>query len=95
MLESKKVQEGCVVKFCVSAIGEPSPDIMWMKNGKPLTKSRNMTKHDEDTFHTLIIENTALTDAGMYSVTASNVCGEVASEACLDVYGKEIKNILR
>ena len=95
MLESKKVQEGCAVIFCISAIGEPTPDIMWMKNGKPLIKGRNMTTQDKDGFHTLIIENTGLTDAGIYSVTASNTFGEVASEASLDVYGKEIKNSLK
>ena len=88
MLESKKVGEGASASFSVAIAGEPTPDVMWMKDGRPLSKSLKVSMLQEDGVHTLMLTNNSLSDAGVYGVTASNVHGEIQCDARLDVYGK-------
>lgn len=68
--------EGDAVVFSVTATGDPAPTFQWFLDGDPLLG---------ETMDTLTIDPVAASDAGTYSVVASNECGDASSSADLGV----------
>ena len=87
-MQNQKVREGATVSFRVQVEGDPKPDIMWKKDGKPLSKSARLIMKEEETTKILTLMNATMSDAGLYGVVASNESGEAESEASLEVFGK-------
>ena len=75
------------MSLTIATLGDPTPDVMWMKDGKPLAKMANIMMTEGKGLHTLTLKNTSLSDAGTYGVIASNHLGESICEARLDVHG--------
>ncbi|MFM9090730.1 MAG: immunoglobulin domain-containing protein, partial [Verrucomicrobiota bacterium] len=67
---SQTVFAGAAVTFSGSATGSPAPTYQWLKDGTPLAGA---------TANTLTLAAAALSDAGTYSVTATNSVGSVTS----------------
>lgn len=93
-LSDKKLIEGETVLFEATITGKPSPDIVWLKDEKPID-SPNASTSSSEKKHVLQIENCSLLDKGLYSITASNLAGEAHSNCHLLVnqppsYDKEL-----
>lgn len=69
---AQTVTVGASVSFSATASGTPTPTYQWSKNGSALVGA---------TASTYTIASTALTDAGTFSVAATNVAGTAASNA--------------
>lgn len=67
---SQTVDAGSPVTFTVAADGTPNPTFQWFKDGQEIPGETNAT---------LNISSTATTDAGTYSVIATNSAGAVES----------------
>ncbi len=63
---------GEVVMFIVSVGGNPAPALQWMKNGNPIAGA---------TSSVLVLYGVSASDAGLYSVVATNVFGSATSDA--------------
>lgn len=87
----KVVREGGVVVFKTQVDGDQKPDILWTKDGKPLTSSTNVIIYEEEETKFLKLLNVDLNDAGNYGLVASNTVGESETKSTLDVYGKHKK----
>lgn len=70
------VTAGASVTFRGSAIGSPAPTYQWQKNGTVLPGA---------TSPTLTLPTAALTDAGRYTLTATNASGTSTASATLTV----------
>ncbi|XP_054712056.1 obscurin-like isoform X2 [Uloborus diversus] len=79
-----EVMEGMTAKFTACITGIPTPDVSWVKEGKPLEPS---PRHKMDLEATgilrLIIREVESCDYGDYSVTISNMHGSATSSARL------------
>ncbi|XP_077297600.1 uncharacterized protein LOC143919261 [Arctopsyche grandis] len=74
------------VRFNCSAGGNPTPKVLWYKDGKPLTISgRVKFKVSEKRPPVLIISDTVSSDKGVYQCIASNELGEAAAWGALSV----------
>jgi pectate lyase len=75
---SQTVIEGGEVSFTVVASGTPAPTYQWFKDGLPLTTGGRISGATSDT---LTITGAAMTDAGNYTVEATNSAGSDVSPA--------------
>ena len=55
--------------------GSPAPKITWKFNGKNISQNRRVSIRKQGSFLTLHINRSKISDAGIYSVNLSNVCG--------------------
>lgn len=82
------VKAGSTAKLECSAIGEPTPQVGWQKDGGnefPAALERRMhVMPSDDVF---FIVNTKPTDSGLYSCIARNSAGTVKANATLVVQG--------
>lgn len=77
------VSDHQVILSCL-ATGNPTPDILWWKDGKPLRQDRWHIVSKEGT---LKIIDPKIDDKGNYECVAQNSAGEVVSKAVLNYYG--------
>lgn len=70
--------------------GNPTPTIVWFKDGKPIsnTDQRFVITQETPTLSVLTISNTNMDDKGVYSVKLTNTAGEVEGKANLTVKRK-------
>lgn len=74
--------------------GSPSPTIVWLKDGQPVTASDNITiQSDADGTQTLQIKATELTDKASYICQATNIGGTTDVKLNLNV--QQIKPTLK
>jgi hypothetical protein len=74
---------GQTVTFSVSGTGNPAPDYRWQKNSTNLTDGDNISGASTAT---LTLTNARVSDAGIYSVTVTNLAGgTISSNATLKV----------
>ncbi|XP_078237019.1 immunoglobulin superfamily DCC subclass member 4 isoform X2 [Pogona vitticeps] len=73
-------------RFVCKAEGEPSPNIHWMKNGKPLLSKGRVKMQSSGT---LVINQIGLDDAGYYQCVAENPLGMACAAARLEVIVRE------
>ncbi len=69
---SQTVTVGATVRFSAAASGNPAPTFQWLKDSIPITGA---------TGSTYLIPSAALTDAGSYSVVATNTGGAYSSSS--------------
>jgi len=80
------VRAGSTARLQCSATGSPTPQVAWQKDGGfdfPAARERRMHVMPAD--HVFFIVDVKLTDAGLYSCTASNDAGTVRANATLAV----------
>ena len=74
--------EGEDLVFKSSISGKPEPDILWLKDGKPITFSKRIVQSKESTTdYFLKIVSAQTVDAGEYTIKASNSAGEIEGSA--------------
>lgn len=82
-LVSRVVNETSTASFQCIATGNPTPEVIWLKNngsnlaGKRIRKSRG----------SLMIQDVTSQDSGMYTCKARNILGAMTSSATLTVQG--------
>lgn len=80
------VAEGSHIRLICTAVGQPEPQVTWMKNGDRVrTGGRERTKYDNG-MATLEITSAELEDAGYYACQAKNSYGQSSTEATVRVY---------
>ncbi|XP_015767382.1 PREDICTED: peroxidasin homolog [Acropora digitifera] len=84
------VSDHQVILSCL-ATGNPTPDILWWKDGKPLRQDRWHIVSKEGT---LKIIDPKIDDKGDYECVAQNSAGEVVSKAVLNYYGEKVPPFL-
>lgn len=84
-LQSHIVKEGETVVLSTQIVGNPSPKIIWYKDGKPI---KGLQLKQDGHVNTLNLIQPQLTDSGEYSVTAINNMGKAETRATLTVESK-------
>lgn len=83
-----KVDEGDEAVFKVRVIGQPTPDISWFVDDKPVEPSDRISVTSEGDQHELVIHKAKLDDEGMYKCVAKSEAGKAICEVELLVEGK-------
>ncbi|PSN52174.1 Titin [Blattella germanica] len=81
-LKSIKIDEGESVVLSTQVVGNPSPTVTWLKNGKPAPDLP--VRKDGDTYTLTLIESTP-EDTAQYTVAAKNPVGTAETTATLVV----------
>uniref|UniRef100_A0A915KJU8 Twitchin n=1 Tax=Romanomermis culicivorax TaxID=13658 RepID=A0A915KJU8_ROMCU len=87
-LPDTTVKVGQPIKFNVNITGEPPPDIQWEFDGKPLTKTANLTIDNPDYLSKFLISKAARNQSGVYKIIATNSSGTDAVEVTVNVLSK-------
>lgn len=70
----------------VFILGFPQPDVQWLQDKKPVSKSCRVTmEHHEDGLCSLVLADLEPSDSGVYMCRASNKLGEAVCSAKLKV----------
>jgi len=83
-----KVDEGDEAVLKVRVIGQPTPDISWFVDDKPVEPSDRISVTSEGDQHELVIHKAKLDDEGMYKCVAKSEAGKAICEVELLVEGK-------
>ncbi|KFM78021.1 Titin, partial [Stegodyphus mimosarum] len=87
-LQNRIVQTGYRTRFYCLISSNPDPQIMWMKNEKPLPQSSRLINGSlVDSGQYLDIYNAKTSDSGQYACVASNCRGSAQTQAYLQVMG--------
>ncbi|XP_013141245.1 PREDICTED: hemicentin-1-like isoform X2 [Papilio polytes] len=78
-----EIKSGEKVVLSCNAVGNPQPIVVWTKEGKPISYSRNIYLNDANE---VVIENATVYNAGAYSCNASSALGAVTNNYTLQVY---------
>ncbi|MCP9264539.1 Titin [Dirofilaria immitis] len=85
-LQDQTALAGKEVKLKCRILGDPQPQIIWMKDGVMINTNRHKKlEFTEDGWCSLIIFNCTAKDTGFYICTASNVLGSESSQLMLTV----------
>ncbi|GFV52217.1 hypothetical protein TNCV_3777891 [Trichonephila clavipes] len=88
-LQNRIVQTGCRTRLYCSIMGDPDPEIKWMKNGKTLPLSSRYLFSNLVEFGLFMdIFNAKSTDSGQYTCIATNCHGSTQTQAYLQVVGE-------
>ncbi|XP_064925675.1 obscurin-like protein 1 isoform X2 [Columba livia] len=80
------VSAGKHAKFRCYVTGKPKPEIIWQKDGEPLTPSRrHLVYEDREGYFILKVLYCKPQDQGLYVCTASNTAGQTLSAVQLQV----------
>ena len=86
-MKNLNVTEGCIARFEVLVDGNPDPNVVWLKDGIPITN--DATKYIKESFlegrFALLIRDCGEDDDAEYGCRALNALGEVYSKAELYV----------
>lgn len=82
-LKSSAIREGDSIVLSTHIIGNPTPDVTWFKDGKPLKGSRDVEKD----VYTFTIITSTINDSGEYTAKAQNSIGTAQTSATLQVDG--------
>ncbi|XP_043912305.1 myopalladin isoform X5 [Protopterus annectens] len=84
--------EGRLCRLDCKVSGLPTPDLMWLLNGKPLLPGANHKMLvRENGVHSLLIDPLTQNDAGTYTCIATNKAGQSSFNLELTVAAKEVK----
>ena len=77
LLSDILTDEGELIEFDCSLVGDPKPTVKWYLNNKEIVESDRIkfVQRDDGTVK-LIIKNVSNADKGVYTVKASNSCGD-------------------
>lgn len=79
IFEGKRVRLDCII------VGQPEPEVIWYKDGKPVKESTDFQLLFQGDRCSLIIQEAFAEDAGHYKVIALNSAGEASSQCRLTV----------
>lgn len=83
------VSAGKHAKFRCYVTGKPKPEIIWQKDGEPLTPGRrHLIYEDREGYFILKVLYCKPKDQGLYVCTASNTAGQTLSAVQLQVKGR-------
>ena len=80
--------EGDRFELVCSFTGIPAPDIHWEKDGSVLLLGEGRKVMNSTGRSQLVINSLALSDAGVYSCSVSNIAGTAARSVRLEVRGE-------
>lgn len=83
-----QVDKGDSVKLTLSCSGEPTPEVLILKDGKPVEISEQITYGVQDSKLSLKILNAAVEDSGVYKITVENQAGVDEAVVRIIVTGK-------
>ncbi|XP_075072547.1 myopalladin [Mixophyes fleayi] len=84
--------EGRLCRLDCKVSGLPTPDIMWLLNGKPVNPDlTHKMLVRENGIHSLLIDPLSQADAGTYTCIAMNKTGQNSFSLELSVMAKEVK----
>ncbi|GFT67977.1 titin [Nephila pilipes] len=87
-LQNRIVQSGCRTRLYCSIMGDPDPEIKWLKNGKYFPQSSRYLFSNLVEFGLYMdIFNAKSTDSGQYTCIATNRHGSAQTQAYLQVIG--------
>lgn len=85
------VSAGKHAKFRCYVTGKPKPEIIWQKDGEPLTPGRrHLVYEDREGYFILKVLYCKPQDQGLYVCTASNTAGQTLSAVQLQVKGRSM-----
>ncbi|XP_030637589.1 obscurin-like protein 1a [Chanos chanos] len=86
------VTEGKHAKFRCYVTGKPKPEIVWKKDGEPITAGRrHLIFEDREGYYTLKVLYCKQQDSGLYVCAASNALGNTLSAVHLSVKGPAVR----
>lgn len=83
-LKNLNTRVGETIILSTQIVGNPAPKVTWFHNGKPIKEG---AKTDKDT-HSLTIISSTISNAGHYTVKATNTVGTIDTTAFVTVEGK-------
>nr|XP_033797641.1 myopalladin isoform X2 [Geotrypetes seraphini]XP_033797642.1 myopalladin isoform X2 [Geotrypetes seraphini]XP_033797643.1 myopalladin isoform X2 [Geotrypetes seraphini]XP_033797644.1 myopalladin isoform X2 [Geotrypetes seraphini]XP_033797645.1 myopalladin isoform X2 [Geotrypetes seraphini] len=84
--------EGRLCRLDCKVSGLPTPDLLWLLNGKPVVKdATHKMLIRENSIHSLLIDPLTQRDAGTYTCIATNKTGQNSFSLELSVVAKEVK----
>jgi len=86
-LKSLTVEEGETVVLSTQVVGNPTPKVTWLKNGKPVTDQP--THREGDTYTLTLLEPTPQ-DTAQYTLQAKNSVGFAETTATIVVEGSQL-----
>ena len=84
-LKSLRVEEGETVVLSTRVVGNPTPKVTWLKNGKPVA---DQPTHIEGDTHTLTLLEPTPQDTAQYTLQAKNNVGFAETTATVVVEGQ-------
>ncbi|KAJ8950645.1 hypothetical protein NQ318_010845 [Aromia moschata] len=87
-MEDMSVHADLLLKVEVEVEGTPKPKVQFYKDGKVIKESERVKISEAAEKHTLVFEKTSLTDAGSYSIVASNELAQVSQFWDMEVHSK-------
>jgi hypothetical protein len=86
-LQSLTVEEGETVVLSTRVVGNPTPKVTWLKNGKPVT---DRPTHKEGDTYTLTLQEPTPHDTAQYTLQAKNSIGSAETTATVTVEGNQL-----
>lgn len=83
-LKNLLIREKEPIILTTHIIGNPTPTVEWLKNGKPV---KHKTVCENNTY-VMVIKTSKLSDSGEYTVRATNKAGTVETKATVAIEGK-------
>ncbi|CAI6344104.1 unnamed protein product [Macrosiphum euphorbiae] len=87
VLEGKSVHLKCII------VGQPEPEVIWYRDGRPVKESKDIQLLFQGDQCSLVIKEAFIEDAGEYKVVAINSAGEASSTCVLSVEPKSAPDI--
>ncbi len=88
-LKDGQIMEGKKFEFLCRVTGEPQPDIVWYKDGIPVTENPDYDITCTNGVCVLKIEESFTEDSAVFTCRATNLRGSAETQARLVVKGKE------
>ncbi|XP_064646398.1 twitchin-like isoform X5 [Lineus longissimus] len=82
-LRKMRATEGDAVKFECVVVGNPAPDITWLKDSVPLSESSDVVIQSVGDRHSVVVRDVLRDDRGIYTVSAANEHGTTDCSAQL------------
>ncbi|XP_025203968.1 titin isoform X3 [Melanaphis sacchari] len=92
-LKEQTVLEGGSVHLKCVIVGQPEPEVIWYRDGRPVKESKDIQLLFQGDQCSLIIKEAFIEDAGEYKVVAINSAGEASSTCVLSVEPKSAPDI--
>ncbi|KAG9271439.1 myosin light chain kinase, smooth muscle isoform X2 [Astyanax mexicanus] len=84
-LQDLRVMDGSQVTMTVEVTGLPTPQVLWLHNGKEIQESEDFHFEKKGNQYSLFIQEVFPEDTGKYTCEAWNEVGEARTEASLTV----------
>ncbi|XP_062862308.1 myosin light chain kinase, smooth muscle [Trichomycterus rosablanca] len=84
-LHDLRVMDGSQITMTVEVTGHPTPEVLWLHNGKEIQESEDFHFETKGNQHSLYIQEVFPEDTGTYTCVAWNKVGEARTKASLTV----------